>query len=199
MTTDDKKASGFFSCKKLNENTKFSLFMMITMFLFLSSFIITTTAGWHIPSPEEIHYDEGVVKVIKIPKSKKGTVDHIEITTKDGKYLHLSCSYAPYHYSQYSDCDYYTSSQELTKNVHNKIGVAGWYIQKPFFGIKNPYPQIVSLTIDGKHIEGLSYHHRISKMHQERKRLPIVIMICFVVFVMAFIWIERGINPRQKF
>lgn len=183
--------------KSLNKNTKTALLCSIPCFLLMSCFGVITTQGWHVPNLDEVHYDEGIVKVVEIPKSKKGTVAHIEIKTNDGRRLHLGCSYTAYYYINYSNCAKGKRKEFLNK-VHGKNAKVGWYIQKPFLGFHNPYPQMISLQIDGNYVNDFEYDKKAIYLSDAWKRFLIGIMANFIIFSIMYILIYSLPNPNKS-
>ncbi|MDO4896725.1 MAG: hypothetical protein Q3971_05110 [Moraxella sp.] len=179
--------------KKLQnvDNLKFLVCITILAILISLWFMTVTRPGWHIPTPDEIHYDEGVVSVVRVYYSNKKNrwVEHIELKTDDGKLIHFGCSYTAYYYTQYSNCLFSEEYQDFVKQVHNKRGVVGWYVQKPFLGHNNPYPQLISLSIDGQYTKDLNYDGIIARMHESRNLFPILVVVIFVIWSMLFLFI----------
>lgn len=185
------------------DNLKFLICITVLVILISLWFMTMTRMGWHIPTTDEVYYNEGVVSVVRVYYSNKKNrwVEHIELKTDDGKLIHFGCSYTAYYYTQYSGCLFSEEYQDFVKKVHNKRGVVGWYVQKPFLGAKNPYPQIVSLNIEGKYAKDLNYEGIIARMHEDRKLFPILVVVIFVIWFMFFLLMvitELRIYKRKK-
>lgn len=183
--------------KKMNEMTRFSLWLSIATFLLTAVDQLLLGKFWYIPSPDDIHYSTGIVRVIKEPSKRNTTVDHVLFKGADGQMMHLACSYSASYYARRSGCSY-GGRKEFYAEIHNKQAEIGWYIEKPFLGITNPYPQLISLKIEGKQHRSLNYKNRTMKMQGHRKVTIVYILIAAVFSTLMFLFLYKVYNPKIK-
>lgn len=183
--------------KKMNEMTRFSLWLSIAAFLLAAVDGLLLGKFWYIPSPDDIHYSTGIVRVIKEPSKRNTTVDHVLFKGADGQMMHLACSYSASYYARRSGCSY-GGRKEFYAEIHNKQAEIGWYIEKPFLGITNPYPQLISLKIEGKQHRSLNYKNRTMKMQGHRKVTIVYILIAAVFSTLMFLFLYKVYNPKIK-
>lgn len=188
--------------KEFNNFLKFAFWFCSLVFFAVSLFFILNDKSWHIPTENEIHYSTGKAYAITQNYYQKnngyGNVAHIELHTNNGDKLYFTCSYTALNYTQYSGCDR-EKINDFKKKVHNKQVEIGWYKQKPFFGITNPYPQMISLTIKDNY--GI-FHYRTkeSSLNQmlgyHKVTLFFIIFAFFLLYGIMFRTIYRVYYPK---
>lgn len=186
--------------KNLNPITKFVFWLSHAIIVIMSSFLLLSYKGWHIPTDDEIHYSQGKIYVVESSYTQRiggaKSVGHIELHTNDGKKMYFTCSYTAFNYTQYSNCG---NNEEYKNMVHRKYGEVGWYVQKPILWIKNPYPQMVSLAIekDGVFIDETTQDETIHHMLISKKGTIFLIIFNIIGSYGIFFFAYLVNKPKQ--
>lgn len=181
----------------------FSFWSSVVLVVIFFLFGIITYTGWHIPTDDEIHYTQGKIRVVKegyYQKIGSGDANHVKLYTNDNKTLHLTCSYTAFYYTQYSSCYGVYGKKEFINIVDGKQGVVGWYIQKPFFGLKNPYPQLIYLSIIDQEGNTQIIFDKASRIERMKKgvyfRIFMFFFSSFLVFYIVLLPVYRLYYPK---
>lgn len=172
--------------KNLTPSAKSAFWICTLGFICSCLFFILNCKAWHIPTDDEIHYTKGKIYVVPANYTQRlggtSSVGHIELHADDGKKMYFTCSYTALDTTQYSSCR--SLKPEYKNAVHSKYGEVGWYIQKPFLGIKNPHPQLVSMAVEknGEMVIEKTKEASIERMSVDKKALVCMIIFAFIVF-----------------
>lgn len=187
--------------KNLTPSAKSAFWICTLGFICSCLFFILNCKAWHIPTDDEIHYTKGKIYVVPANYTQRlggtSSVGHIELHTDDGKKMYFTCSYTALDTTQYSSCR--SLKPEYKNTVHRKYGEVGWYMQKPFLGIKNPHPQLVSMAVEknGKMVMEKTKERSIERMSVDKKDLIFMIILTFGGFYGIF-FLPEILNKKPK-
>lgn len=107
--------------------------------------LIDYQKGSNLPRPDELHYSEGILKVRKQKVLKGADYEVLSLKSPNKpKFTEYYCGYSARHYARNDDCFF------KDKKIEDYIGqqaTIGWYYQDRFLWMKNPHPQLVTLSV----------------------------------------------------
>lgn len=167
---------------------------MITLGVWLA--VIRPMSSWQgrdFPDESQLNYSEGTLKVERQRTGKASTAYFIVVTPKNSlRGVNYYCSYAAYHDLATAWC---LRKEELEPHLDKQVRV-GWYKQKSFLWFDNPYPQLVSLSVNGETIR--SYDDTLNLIQKHNGRVGIGNVIMFIFGFVCFLGIDLSLAKTGR-
>ncbi len=132
---------------------EYRLVIAIQIMLVLSVFwlcifdhLITFHQGFNLPKADELYYSEGTLNA-HTQRGAKGAGYDILLLQSPSKteFTQYYCGYSARHYARTDHC----FDIKKIKPYNGQRATIGWYYQERFLWSKNPYPQLVTLSVGG--------------------------------------------------
>lgn len=170
-------------------------------------FIINTLArirGDYIPKIHEIEYSEGLLRAYykKFDEDDgDGARDLLVVQMSGQKFTKKPLSniyYCNYNVIHKPNTSFCLKEDEIVQH-NGKPAKIGWYVSKPFLWYDNPYPQLMTLEVDGKSIISYDYmQSELKEMNRSDKVIDFIFLIFITFFMMIFMLIPWNIiYPKQ--
>ncbi len=163
------------------------------------AFAILSYQGRDFPTEEQLHYNTGILTTHDLQGKRRGNT--VALITDDNKKMIFTCDYSAFHSSITERC----MSFRHYKKYLNKPATIGWYNPKEFFGFSNPYPQLVTLTVEGKPIrdgeeEIFTYNYTVNNKIQVMNRYsPILYFVVWIIWVGGLVLLQWSEERDKKY
>lgn len=144
------------------------------------------------PIKENIVYSDGILKTTKRRINHHHTVIDIVIVPVGNKMgITYYCDYTAQHKARLSSC---FLEEHITPYLNENVRV-GWYKKDDVLWFHNPYPQLVSLEVDGKVIR--SYEESLV-LAKNRIGTFLKILLSFITIAWGIVYICISIIGRRS-
>lgn len=150
-----------------------------------TNFLIFQYQPNYLPKESELHYSEGYLYFHEFKEARGKTIYRVAYLKNQGDFR---CDYRAHYDFSSGSCGF---KKELTKKISGKKAKIGWYRQPDFLWKSNPYPQLVTLEVEGNMIS--DYDEAVQRLAHYRNTyftiglaisLPVLIFLIFC-FIMA--------------
>ena len=137
--------------------------------LFIIYFVFYGLGVWSgrdFPQEHELQYAEGIIQTHKDSEGNRGAVvvNVVELIDGNNQGTNYYCNYSAYFRIGMSQC---INEKEIS-NYLGKPAKIGWYMQKDYLFFHNPYPQLVTLEVDGALVR--DYHKSLERIAHDNKK-----------------------------
>lgn len=149
---------------------------------FIVFFILSSPNPLTNPSMDDIQFTKGRVTVSVSGYTNNGKASYVKMKSDDGQRMHFTCNHSVMVYTQYSGCEGGQKDEEFKAEVQGKYAEVGWYQPKPFLGIKDSPPQMVSFKIqqsDGTWVEKRNLEETMKSMNSPLNFIIVVLAVIF--------------------
>ncbi len=177
--------------------TYFRIFRVLVL-LSIIYFILIGLGSWKgrdFPQENELKYAEGIIQTHKDSEGNRGAVvvNVVELIDSNNQRTNYYCNYSAYFRIGMSQC---INEKEISNHL-GKPAKIGWYMQKDYLFFHNPYPQLVTLEVDGalvrdyhKSLEGVAYSNTKKKEFTWFFLIPcgvfFILLSCVDIFIIGF-------------
>lgn len=182
---DDEKEVRFFTYALVIAINIFT----ISLGVYLVGDNLASIRGGDFPKEHELQYSEGLLRAryVRLAKGRNSSREILLVslsgqksTKKPFSYIYY-CNYDAKHSPNSSFCP---KHKELLDNA-NKPAKIGWYVSKPFLWYNNPYPQMVTLDVEGQSL--LSYEESKTIIKKKRKG-DIIFNVILNTFMIVYLF-----------
>lgn len=154
-----------------------TILVLTVLWLCILMPLIDYQKGSNLPRPDELHYSEGILKVRKQKVLKGADYEVLSLKSPNKpKFTEYYCGYSARHYARNDDCFF------KDKKIEDYIGqqaTIGWYYQDRFLWMKNPHPQLVTLSVGDQQLR--TYQETKGIIDRDRKGVYFDFMVFAVI------------------